>query len=116
MNFHAWALGVGCLLAMTAQHATADSDPYVIDQRDPRYQRAIEHLSLAAQNLRMAQDELKKAEASAPLPGLDLVRMLSQVRPVEETINVVLQPEQKRLRYHSVTPDGLFFTPTRVGE
>ncbi|RNF86596.1 hypothetical protein EFK07_19870 [Pseudomonas putida] len=116
MNFHAWALGIGYLAAIAVQPVFAESDPYVIDQRDPRYQRAIEHLSLAAQNLRMAQDELKKAEASAPLPGLDLVRMLAQVRPVEETINVVLQPEQKRLRYQTVTPDGLFFTPTRIGD
>lgn len=116
MNISARAIGVGLLAAIAAQQAFAEADPYVIDQRDPRYQRAIEHLSLAAQNLRMAQDELKKAEAMAPLPGLDLVRMLAQVRPVEETINVVLQPEQKRLKYQTVTPDGLFFIPTRVGD
>ena len=96
--------------------ALAD-DPYVIDQRDPRYQLAIEHLSNAARALSLAQDELKKAEANHPLPGLDLVRMLSQLRPVEETINVILVPERKRLRYRTLTPDGqFFFTPTRFGE
>jgi len=48
---------------------------------------------------------------------LDLVRMLSQIRPVEETINVILVPERKRLRYRNLTPDGqFFFTPTRFGE
>ncbi|MGF6282221.1 hypothetical protein ABH908_000294 [Pseudomonas frederiksbergensis] len=101
-------------ITVGAQANAADS--YVIDQRDPRYQAAIEHLSSAAQALRLAQTELKLAEANHPLPGLDLVRMLSQVRPMEETINVVLSPERKRLRYQELTPDGQYFTPTRIGE
>ncbi|MGE8063970.1 hypothetical protein [Pseudomonas sp. NPDC089569] len=101
-------------ITVGAQATAADS--YVIDQRDPRYQAAVEHLASAAQALRLAQTELKLAEASHPLPGLDLVRMLSQVRPMEETINVVLTPERKRLRYQELTPDGQYFTPTRIGE
>lgn len=108
-----------CIIGAASTAAAADyaGDSYVIDQRDPKYQAAIEHLSSAAQALRLAQDELKKAEASHPLPGLDLVRMLSQVRPVEETINVILRPEQKRLRYQQLTPDGQFFTtPPRLGD
>lgn len=40
MNFHAWALGIGYLAAIAVQPAIAESDPYVIDQRDPRYHRA----------------------------------------------------------------------------
>lgn len=43
--------------------------------------------------------------------------MLSQIKPVEETINVILVPERKRQRYQELTPDGqFFFTPTRIGE
>ncbi|MBM5458794.1 hypothetical protein H8F21_14595 [Pseudomonas sp. P66] len=104
-------------VALSATASEFAGDSYVIDQRDPKYQAAIEHLSSASQALRLAQDELKKAEASHPLPGLDLVRMLSQVRPVEETINVVLSPEVKRLRYQELTPDGQFFTtPPRLGD
>lgn len=100
--------------AIAADYA---GDSYVIDQRDPKYQVAIEHLARASQALRLAQDELKEAEASHPLPGLDLVRILSQVRPVEETLNVVLRPEQKRLQYQQLTPDGQFFTtPPRFGD
>jgi len=99
----------------TATTVLAD-DRYVIDQRDPHYQTAQEHLSRAAQALRLAQTELKNAEANHPLPGLDLVRMLSQIRPVEETINVILVPEQKRYRYQELTPDGQFFTTPRIGE
>jgi rhodanese-related sulfurtransferase len=108
-----------CISAAAFNAAASEyaGDSYVIDQRDPKYQTAIEHLASAAQALRLAQDELKKAEASHPLPGLDLVRMLSQVRPVEETINVVLRPEKKRLRYQELTPDGQFFTtPPRLGD
>lgn len=104
-------------VAFSAVASEYAGDSYVIDQRDPKYQIALEHLSNAGRSLRLAQDELKKAEASHPLPGLDLVRMLSQVRPVEETINVILRPEQKRLRYQELTPDGQFFTtPPRHGD
>src|SRR5690606_16874237 len=99
-NLPALCITFAALLA--SMPALAD-DPYVIDQRDPRYQVAMEHLSNAARALSLAQDELKKAEASHPLPGLDLVRMLSQLRPVEETINVILVPERKRLRYQTLT-------------
>lgn len=102
--------------ALTAGTQAIAADPYVIDQRDPRYQAAVEHLASAAQALRLAQTELKLAEANHPLPGLDLVRMLSEVRPMEETINVILSPERKRLRYQELTPDGQYFTPTRIGE
>jgi hypothetical protein len=112
--FLAICISVSAFNAVASEYA---SDSYVIDQRDPKYQIAIEHLASAAQALRLAQDELKKAEASHPLPGLDLARMLSQVRPVEETINVVLRPEKKRLRYQELTPDGQFFTtPPRLGD
>lgn len=107
-----------CILtgATAATTPVLADDPFVIDQRDPQYQVAMEHLASAAQALSLAQEELKKAEASHPLPGLDLVRMLSQIRPVEETITVVLVPERKRLRYQEITPDGQFFTPTRIGD
>lgn len=108
------------LMLFAASNAAANpyaGDSYVIDQRDPKYQQALEHLASAAQALRLAQEELKQAEASHPLPGLDLVRMLSQLHPVEETIAVILRPEQKRLRYQQLTPDGEFFTPPpRLGD
>lgn len=116
MKTHFSALCFSIAATLAAVPACAD-DPFVIDQRDSRYQVAIEHLSNAAQALSLAQLELKKAEANHPLPGLDLVQMLSQIRPVEETINVILVPERKRVRYRELTPDGqFFFTPTRIGE
>lgn len=92
------------------------TDSYEIDQRDPRYQIAIAHLADAAKALAVAKKELQLAEANHPLPGLSLVRMLSQIEPVEETLNVILMPERKRYKYQTIQPDGMFFTPLRVGE
>lgn len=104
------------IAAITLVVGPASASEHLIDQRDPKYQIATEHLANAASALAVAQAELKKAEANHPLPGLDLVRMLSQIKPVEETINVILAPERKRYKFQTITPNGLFFTPTRVGE
>jgi GH35 family endo-1,4-beta-xylanase len=108
---------LAALLAASALvTGAAHGAEHVIDQRDRKYQIATEHLANAARALAVAQAELKKAEASHPLPGLDLVRMLSQIKPVEETINVILAPERKRYEFQTITPDGTFFTPTRAGD
>lgn len=101
-------------LALACNFAVAGE--YAIDQRDKQYQIATEHLANAARALAVAQAELKQAEANHPLPGLDLVGMLSQIKPVEDTISVILAPERKRYEYQTITPDGTFFTPTRAGE
>lgn len=103
------ALLTGCI-------ASANASDNVIDQRNPKYQKAIEHLSNAAQALAMAKAELQQAEASYPLPGVDLARMQSEIVPMEDTLKVILAPERKRLEYQTITPNGIFFTPTRVGE
>lgn len=102
-------------LVTGANFACAESD-YVIDQRDPKFQTAMEHLSSAQTALSVAQAEIKLAKASHPLPGLDVNRMSSALRPVEATLKVLLTPEQKRLKHQTVTPDGLFFTPTKLGD
>ena len=101
---------------LTTCVGTASASDYVIDQRNPKYQKAIEHLSNAAQALAMAKAELQKAEASHPLPGLDLARMQSEIVPMEDTLRVILAPERKRYEFQTITPNGIFFTPTRVGE
>lgn len=105
-------------IALVCGPALADQpvqDVHVIDQRDPAYQLSIEHLSRAVHALQMAQVELKAAEASHPLYGIDIVRMLSELRPIEETLSVLLVPEQKRVRYQTLTPDGLYFLPVPKG-
>lgn len=106
-------------MAMTLSwmaHAAAWADALVIDQRDEQYQIATEHLGNAARALRVAQDELKKAEAAHPLPGLNLVRMLATVQPVEQSINVILAPEKKRLEYQTIKPNGIYFSKPQIGE
>lgn len=100
---------------ISADFACAASE-YEIDQRDPKFQAAMEHLSNAQAALSLAQIELKKAKASHPLPGLDVPRMTSALSPVEATLQVLLTPEQKRLKHQTVKPDGMFFTPTQHGE
>lgn len=92
------------------------NDSYAIDQRDPKYQLAIEHVSNAANALTVATEELRRAEASHPLPGLDLIQMMSRIRPVEDTLRVLLVPEQKRQKFQTAEPDGIFFTPYPVGD
>lgn len=101
---------------ITACIGSASASDHVIDQRDKKYQKAIEHLSNAAQALALAKAELQQAEASHPLPGLDLARMQSEIVPMEDTLKVILSPERKRLEYRTIIPNGIFFTPTRVGE
>lgn len=108
------------IIALFAALASGDfacaANDYLIDQRDPKYQVAMEHLSNAQTALSVAQAELQKAKASHPLPGLDVRRMSSALSPVEATLQVLLTPEQKRLKHQTVTPDGLYFTPTQHGE
>lgn len=104
-----------CAAVTSADFACAASD-YQIDQRDPKFQVAMEHLSNAQAALSVAQAELNKAKASHPLPGLDVRRMTSALSPVEATLQVLLTPEQKRLKHQTITPDGLYFTPTQHGE
>lgn len=101
--------------AFSATNASA-YEGHSIDQRDPKYQVAIEHLANAANALAVAQAELKKAHATHPLPGLDVNRMIGSLSPAEETLRVILVPERKRLKYQTATPDGVFFTPTPIGE
>lgn len=90
-------------------------DLHVIDQRDPAYQLSMEHLSRAVHALRMARSELEAAEASHPFYGINIVRMLSELQPIEETLSVLLVPEQKRVRYQTLAPDGLYFLPVQKG-
>lgn len=104
-----------CAVLTCAGSAFAES-AYVIDQRDPKFQSAMEHISNAKTALSVAQAELNLAKASHPLPGLDVRRMTSALSPVEATLQVLLTPEHKRLKHQTVTPDGLYFTQTQLGE
>ena len=103
------------LAAICAGTALA-ADPYRIDQRDPKYQVSLEHLSRASQALALAGKELSKAHAAYQLPGLNIQQMLGQLRPMEDTLAVLLSPEKKRMAHQELVPDGLFFTPVQSGD
>lgn len=108
-----------CLAAaLAALHAgtALAADPYLLDQRDPQYQKSFEHLARASQALATARKELSQAQAAYQLPGLNSQQMLDQLRPLEDTLTVLLSPEKKRMAHQSLVPDGLFFTPVQSGE
>lgn len=108
-----------CIAAFVAALFTGSAlaaDPYLIDQRDPEYQKSFEHLARASQALSAARKELEQAQAAYQLPGLNLRQMLEQLRPMEDTMTVLLTPEKKRMAHQTLVPDGLFFTPIQSGE
>lgn len=104
------------LTAVLISGSALAADPYLIDQRDPAYQKSFEHLARASQALASARKELQQAQAAYQLPGLNTQLMLDHLRPLEDTLTVLLAPEKKRMAHQTLVPDGLFFTPIQSGE
>lgn len=104
------------LVALFVSSSTHASNPHLLDQRDPAYQKAIEHLARAHQALSVAQQELGNAQAAYQLPGLNVERMRDQLAPLEDTLRVLLSPEKKRQAHETLVPDGIFFTPVQTGD
>jgi hypothetical protein len=107
---------ITAILAVFAVGTALAADPYQVDQRDPAYQKSFEHLARASQALAVARNELSKAQAAYQLPGLNTQQMQEQLRPVEDTLAVLLSPEKKRMAHQTLVPDGPFFTPISSGE
>lgn len=85
--------------------------------RSAEYRKGTEHLAQANQALNRAISELKRAEAAYGFPGLDVVRMLGQIQEVNDTLRLILTPENRRLKYQTLVPDTTFFKPiARKGE
>lgn len=103
-------------IAVLLSGSALAADPYLLDQRDPAYQKSFEHMARASQALATARKELEQAQAAYQLPGLNTQLMLAQMRPLEDTLTVLLTPEKKRMAHQTLVPDGLFFTPIRSGE
>jgi hypothetical protein len=82
-----------------------------IDQRDPDFQMAMEHLSRARHALEVFENEMAYAQATYPLPGLDVVGLVGSVQESKETLNLLLTPEDARMRYQIIQPDGFYFKP-----
>ena len=107
---------IAATLAVFTISTTQATDPYQLDQRNPAYQKSMEHLAQASQALAIAKLELSKAQAAYQLPGLNTQQMQDQLRPLEDTLAVLISPEKKRMAHQTVVPDGLFFTPLSSGE
>lgn len=108
-----------CFAALMATLSTGSAlaaDPYLLDQRDPQYQSAIEHIANASQALAVARQQLIQAQRAYHLPGLDVQQMLDQMKPMEDTFTVLLNPERKRMAHKTLVPDGVFFTPIHTGD
>lgn len=88
----------------------------VIDQRDPHYQKGVEHLASARQALAMAMEELRKADAEYAFPGLEIVRMLGAITPINQTLDLIITPEKRRLEIQVLEPDSVYFKPTLLKE
>lgn len=104
------------LLSSLAANTALAADAYLLDQRDPAYQKSIEHLARASQALAVARKELAKADGAYPLPGLNAQQMQEHLRPLEDTLAVLLVPEKKRMAHQMLAPDGIFFTPIKSGD
>lgn len=104
------------LAALITSSIAQAGNPYLLDQRDPQYQRALEHLASAAQALSIARKELSLAQDAYHLPGLNVLQMQEQLVPLEDTLQVLLSPEKKRQAHQTLVPDGLFFYPIKTGE
>tara|TARA_R110002124_G_scaffold128157_23_gene288779 strand:+ start:9408 stop:9773 length:366 start_codon:yes stop_codon:yes gene_type:complete len=105
-----------CVLAALSACQMADASQFIIDERDPDLQKATEHLASAQQALARAQSELALAQDAYHLPGLNYAAMNAQLEPVEDTLRVLLSPNRKRHAHQTVVPDGIFFTPVKIGE
>ena len=89
---------------------------HVIDQRDPKYIEAISHLAQAKQALVLAKAQLEQARRAYPLQGVNTDQMINQLTPIEDTLQVLLFPEEKRLRYETIVPDAPYFIPLNSGD
>lgn len=110
-----WPLKIVLALATTAAATAVYGNPFVVDQRDPKFQAAQEHLARAAQALSVLQHELALSEEAMQLPGVDYSKLNASLSPLEDTLKVILNPEKKRHAHKTIVPDGIFFTPLPIG-
>ena len=82
--------------------------PTVIEQRDAGYLAAVEHAARAQRALQVALDELAASRAMFPFPGFDYLRIEADLATAREALVPMLAPEQRRLRYQTLVPDGVY--------
>jgi len=87
-----------------------------IDQRDPNYQLAIEHLADASHAIKVAIESIRNSDAAYNLHGMNIQEHLGRLQPVKKNIDMLLFPEEKRIKEQVLTPDSIFFTPVKLIE
>ncbi|MEE8058132.1 MAG: hypothetical protein V3T17_09890 [Pseudomonadales bacterium] len=101
-----------CLVFITSISLAVSAQ--VVDQRNPNYQKGVQHIANAARALEVFKAELAKGEAYYAFPGLDAVRAIAVTDPVMDTLNMIIAPEHRRFKTQVLEPDGVFFNPVRV--
>lgn len=96
-----------------APHGSAYSSGAVVDQTHPRYIRFVESTREADQALRRAVEALRHAQSLHQFEGLDMNALAMEVARVQGALDPVLHAEQRRLRYQTLQPDGVFMRPNR---
>lgn len=110
------AVATGLLLAAVTSTLAADGPsalrPGLVNrdvQQDLGYQSSAEHLARMAQLLERALQEAKAAEAAYALPGFSYAALRGDIQQIIEGVEPLLAPEKRRLRYQTLTPDGMYF-------
>lgn len=81
-----------------------------IDERHPGYQAYILGLADADRAVTAAMRSLEAARASYEIPGVDIEKMVQDLRRIDETLRLVITPEKVRTEYQTLVPDGTYFT------
>jgi hypothetical protein len=105
---------VMCCIGFCLLWSSSITHAELIDQRDPQYQKAIAHFTNALTALNTAGRELREADAHRQLPGIDIVGLLAEIQRVQDTLQLVLTPEQTRYETQQLKPDSEFFSPVKL--
>lgn len=82
-----------------------------IDQRNPLYQRAYEHMSRAQQLIANAAREVQSAQSLYRIPGLRYDLFIDDLSYLGDQLGPVLVPERRRMQYETLTPSDAYFAP-----
>lgn len=97
-----------------AEDAPTPPDPSlvsIIDQRDPRFQMSVEHLSRVVGLIEKARYEAIASARMKALPGFDYASLHSDLNRMQAELSKILLPEERRLKYQKLVPDSVYLVP-----
>jgi hypothetical protein len=83
-------------------------------QQDPAYRDSQDHLAHALILLQKAQAEAKASQQSWAFPGFRYDLLEKDLDHVQGQLDILLLPQERRLRYQQLTPDADYFKPEAV--